>query len=125
MTRMLSRRPTVFLLTLALSLMVLLVAAASAQALVLRAGAHGRANIVDPGRTAPVSPQASSGGMGAAGVAEGLAGLAAVLALVGMAGRTGWQRGGEEAFLRPLAAVPATPHVDRRDKDRQSGRKAA
>jgi hypothetical protein len=121
---MLGRRRAVLLLTL-VSLMVVLPAAASAQALVLRAGAHGRANIIDPGQAAPVLPLASPGGIGAAGIAAGLGGLAAVLGLVGIVGRTGWQRGGEDAFARPLAAVPAAPHLHRRDRDRPSSRKAA
>jgi hypothetical protein len=124
MTRMLGRRRAALLMALVLSLVVLLVAG-SAEAVVLKAGAHGRANIVDPGRATPVLPQISAGGLGAAGIVAGLVGLAAVLGLVGMAGRAGWQRGGEEVFARQLSVVSAVPRDDRRPKDGQKGRKAA
>jgi hypothetical protein len=125
MTRMLGRRRAVFVLALMLSLMMLLLAAGSAQAAVLRAGAHGRANIVDPGRAIPALPQTGSGGLGATGIAASLVGLAAVLALVSVAGKAGWQSGGEEAFARQLSAVSAAPHDDRRLKDHPEDRKAA
>jgi hypothetical protein len=87
-----------------LSLMMLLLAAGSAQAAVLRAGAHGRANIVDPGRAIPALPQTGSGGLGTTGIAASLVGLAAVLALVSVAGNAGWQSGEQEAFARQLSA---------------------
>lgn len=125
MTRMLGRRGAVFLLALVLSLMALLLVAGSAQATVLKAGAHGRANIVDPGKATPAVPQRSSGGLGAGGVAAGLAGLAVVLGLVGITGNAGWRRGGQEVFARQLSVVPAASRDDEIQEDRQNGRKAA
>jgi hypothetical protein len=125
MTRMLGRRGAVFLLALALSLMALLLVAGSAQATVLKAGAHGRANIVDPDKAASAIPLANTGGLGAGGIAAGLAGLAVVLGLVGITGIAGWQRGGQEVFARQLSVVPAASRDDKIHEDRQNGRKAA
>jgi hypothetical protein len=125
MTKMLGRRGTVFLLALVLSLMTLLLVAGSAQAIVLKAGAHGRANIVDPGRAAPALPQTNAGGLGAGGIAAGLAGLAVVLGLVGITGIAGWQRGGQEVFARQLSVAPVASRDDKIREDRQNGRKAA
>ena len=125
MTRMLVSRRAVFVPALMLSLMVLLLAAGSAQAAVVRAGAHGRANIVDPGRATPVLPQTGSGDLGETGIAASLVGLAAVLALVSVAGKAGWQSGEEEAFARQLSAVPAAPQDDREQRDHPRDRKAA
>jgi hypothetical protein len=126
MTRMLGRQRRTFLLAVLLVLLVLLVAAGSAQALGLKAGAHGRANIADPGRSTPIVPQITPNGFAAGGTPAGLAGLAVVLSLVGAAGRTGWQGGGrEDAPAWQLSAVSAAPRDDKRQKDDDRGRKAA
>ena len=97
-----------------------------AQAVGLKPGAHGRANIVDPAGPASTGPQTTSGGgVGAGALAAGLAGLALVLGLVGAAGWVGWQRGGAEAVTRRLAAVPAAPADPEQQEERPGGRKAA
>ena len=126
MARMLSGRRARILTAAILTLATLTLVVGSAQAVSLKAGAHGRANIVDPAGPATTRPEATlGGGVGAGDVTAGLAGLALVLGLVGVAGWAGWQRGGAEAITPRLTAVPAAPGDRERQNERPGGRKAA
>jgi hypothetical protein len=126
MTRTLARRRTAFLTALALSATMLLAVAATADAGVLKAGAHGRANIVDPAKTTPGFQGTSSGGLGAGGIAGSLAALALLVGTVGIVGRVGWRADGrdEALVLQPLSVSPASRDVNG-EEEAESGRKAA
>jgi hypothetical protein len=126
MARMLTYRRARVLTAAIVTLAALTLVVGSAQAVGLKPGAHGRANIVDPAGPTSTPPQITlGGGVGAGGVTAGLAGLALVLGLVGAAGWAGWQRGGAEDVTRRLAAVRAAPADPEAREERPGGRKAA
>ena len=123
----LARRGTVLLATLALVTMSSLAVASSAQALgMLKAGAHGRANVVDPAVTVPLAPDTGAGASGAGLMAGGLAALGLLLGGVGMVGRAGWSAGRRDAAVaRRPAVVPSAPGAISGEEEPETRRKAA
>ena len=127
----LARRGTLLLATLALVTMSSPALASSAQAVtqalgMLKAGAHGRANVVDPAVTVPLAPDTGSGASGAGLMAVGLAALGLLLGGVGMVGRAGWSAGRRDAAVaRRPAVVPSAPGAISGEEEPETRRKAA
>jgi hypothetical protein len=123
----LARRGALLLAALVLVTVISLALASSAQAVgTLKAGAHGRANVVDLASNARLAPDTGSGVSGAGLMAAGLAALALVLGGIGMAGRAGWSAGRRDAALsRPSAAVSPSPGDLNGEEESEARRKAA